>query len=142
MKIELLKLKNNQYELNASYFRHYTLQPRGLVLVLPGAGYSFMGPCIYYPSTLLFEMGYEILNIEYDFRWNQYEDSGKESHAGLMELIDSEVQKIGYSNDLITISKSIGTRLFATSSLKARKLIWLTPALKDDFVKKSIVENN
>lgn len=138
MKIELLNFKNTDFNLNASYFVQSKEDSKGLVLVLPGAGYSFMGPCLYYPTNFLFDLGYNILNIEYDFRWKTYTGTSKEDYASLMKFLDQEVENIKQDKELIILAKSIGTRFLATSKLQAYKYIWLTPALKDDFVKNAI----
>ncbi len=82
MNIDLLKFENDKYSVDVSHFK--LEQAKGIVIVFPGAGYSQMEPCIYYPSTALLENGYELLNIEYDFRKDRLNGDSQSDYADFM----------------------------------------------------------
>ena len=142
MKIDLHKFSQDEFTFNISHLKHEEKSSKGFVLVLPGAGYSHMGPCIYYPSTMLFEAGYEIVNIEYDLRWGQLLESSQTYYGKLMRFIEESVNSLDLPEDRLVLAKSIGTRLLASLDVHATKYIWLTPALKDDFVVEAILSQN
>ena len=141
MKIDLTKIENDKFSVNVSHFRKE--KPFGVVVVFPGAGYSHMGPCIYYPSSALYEAGYEILNLEYDFRKERLRDNNVETYNEYYNFLVNGLKQFELSENKVILSKSIGTRIIASGDTSEfRKLIWLTPALKDDFVLDSMLSNS
>ncbi len=141
MKIDLSKIENYKFSVNVSHFRK--AKPRGVVVVFPGAGYSHMGPCIYYPSISLYEEGYEILNLEYDFRKECLKDNSVETYTEYYNFLLNGLRQFELSENKVILSKSIGTRIIASGDTSEfRKMIWLTPALKDDFVLDSMLSNS
>ncbi len=140
MKVDLEKIKNEKFSVNVSYFRRDN--PKGVVVVFPGAGYSHMGPCIYYPSGALYEEGYEILNLEYDFRWECLKDNNVETYAEFYSFLVSGLDQFELPENKIILSKSIGSRIVASGDTSSsNKIIWLTPALKDVFVLDAMISN-
>lgn len=139
MNIDLITFKNEKFSVDVSYFK--LEKPKGVIVVFPGAGYSHMGPCIYYPSTGLYENGYELLNIEYDFRKNRLESNSQDSYAEYFDFLLSNIKNLNLSGEVIAFCKSIGTRIVGSKSNEIfDKVIWSTPSLKDDFVLQSIAE--
>lgn len=139
MNIDLITFKNKKFSVDVSYFK--LEKPKGVIVVFPGADYSCMGLCIYYPSTALYENGYELLNIEYDFRKNRLESDSQDSYTEYFDFLLSNIKNLNLSGELIAFCKSIGTRIVASKKNKIfDKVIWSTPSLKDDFVLKSIAE--
>lgn len=134
MKFDLLKLPHG---LKASYYKMNI--PDGVVIVLPGAGYSAMGPAIYYPTEQLFNREYNILNFEYEFKWIQHTG---EAYAEFMNKIKEGLNTLDLPTKKVVLAKSIGTRFLASSMIEAHKYIWLTPALEDDFVYEKMLEHN
>lgn len=140
MKIDLSKIENNKFSVNVSHFR--IAKPRGVVVVFPGAGYSFMGPCFYYSTNALYELGFEIFNFEYDFRRIQLEDNSIASYKEFRGFLISKLNEYELPKNKIALCKSIGTRVIASDECEVfEKIIWITPAIKDDFVLNSIAKN-
>ena len=145
MNIELYDFSNNSFEVKASHYSNITDSAcKGVCLVFPGAEYSHMGPCLYYPSKFLLEQGYDILNFEYNFRQNgsRKERFPKDNENAYKEFFDFLMTKI---NDLklpstkLALAKSLGTRIIAAGNTDIfQKVFWFTPALKDNFVKQKI----
>mgnify|MGYP003684215023 CR=1 FL=1 len=137
MDINLSKFENDTYSVDVSHFR--LDNARGVVIVFPGAGYSHMGPCIYYPSTALYKNGYEILNIEYDFRKEGLRDGSQESYEKYFTFLIENIKKLKLPSQKVAFCKSIGTRIVGSMETNLfDKIIWSTPALKDDYVYNSI----
>tara|TARA_Y100001954_G_scaffold132461_1_gene141551 strand:+ start:873 stop:1514 length:642 start_codon:yes stop_codon:yes gene_type:complete len=145
MSIELYDFSNTSFEVKASLYRNDSDSDcKGVCLVFPGAEYSHMGPCLYYPSKLLLDQGYDILNFEYNFRQNgsRKERFPKDEEEAYKEFFDFLMTKI---NDLklpatkIVLAKSLGTRIIAAGNTDIfQKVFWFTPALKDSFVREKI----
>ncbi|MDD0852099.1 hypothetical protein HBN50_03280 [Halobacteriovorax sp. GB3] len=141
MKIDQLTFKSEKFKVNVSHFRQE--EPKGIVIIFPGAGYSHMGPCLYYPSGALYNAGYEILNLEYDFRRERLKDNLVETYREFFQFLYSNLIELDLPEEKIILSKSIGTRIIGSGDLtNFDKVIWLTPALKDDFVFHSMLENS
>lgn len=137
MNIDLLKFENDKYSVDVSHFK--LEQANGIVIVFPGAGYSHMGPCIYYPSTALYENGYELLNIEYDFRKDRLDGDSQSVYADYCDFLIENIQSLSLKGEVIAFTKSVGTRIVGSVNTSVfDKIIWSTPALKDDFVMDSI----
>lgn len=126
-------LENDKYNVQISHFRKD--DPKGIIIVFPGAGYSCMGPCLYYPSGALYEKGYELLNIEYDFRKERLKDNSRDTYRDFLKFLLSEIFKLNLPHNKVALCKSIGTRIFTSEiSKEFSKAILLTPCLTDDFV--------
>lgn len=138
MKIEMYENKEKDYEICISHFQNE--DPKGVVLVFPGAGYSHMGPCLYYPSNALLELGYDVINFEYDFRKKKIKDESVESYAEFYTFLMNSVKNIDLPATKVALAKSIGTRILASGDPSLfSKIIWLTPAIKNQFVVDSII---
>lgn len=141
MKIDQLIFKSEKFKVNVSHFR--LEDPKGIVIVFPGAGYSHMGPCLYYPSGALYNAGYEVLNLEYDFRRERLKDNTVETYNEFFEFLYQNLFNLDLPEEKVILSKSIGTRIIGSGDLTGfSKVIWLTPALKDDFVFDSMLANS
>lgn len=141
MKIDQSTFKSEKFKINVSHFR--LEDPKGIVIVFPGAGYSHMGPCLYYPSGALYNAGYEILNLEYDFRRERLRDNTVETYKEFFDFLYQNLFNLDLPEDKIILSKSIGTRIIGSGDLTSfSKVIWLTPSLKDDFVFDSMLANS
>lgn len=139
MKIELSTIKNKKFEVNISHFKQE--KPRGILIVFPGAGYSCMGPCLYYPSNALYKKGFEILNIEYDFRRKPLEADSETYYKEFFDFIEEQLKQLDLPQKKYILSKSIGTRILASGNCEGfEKIVWLTPAIKDQFVIESIMK--
>lgn len=140
MNIEVKKFEKTNYEITVSHFKQEN--PEGVLIVFPGAGYSCMGPCLYYPSNLFLENNYEVLNLEYDFRVNRLKDNSKESYSNYFDFIFSCLSELELPEKKIALCKSIGTRIVASNKLNDlfSEIIWLTPAIKDEFVFEEIMK--
>ena len=139
MVIELFDFSNEIYNVNVSFFSKNKTGKN--VLLLPGAGYSCMGPTLYYARNLLLDKGFNIVNIEYDFRFHSLQEDSEVCYTKFFDFIINKLGHVGVEKFDLVIAKSVGTKLLSTSNLIAKKYIWLTPGLKDRFVRK-FIENH
>jgi len=132
MKIDIKCLENSTYKLDVSHFK--VPDAKGTLFVFPGAGYNYMGPCLYYPSNLFLEAGYDLVNFEYDFRRTKPDHYG-EFYTFLMEYSSQ------CNGPFYAMAKSIGTRILAAAAeeLPFEKMIWLTPGYNSEEVHDGIM---
>jgi hypothetical protein len=105
-----------------------------LVIVLPGAGYSCQGPILYYPSKILVDKSYDVMNVNYDYRFSTGSDEEYESTV-LVDARNSIVEalKQGSYKHVTVIAKSVGTWAVTLieedfwQNLSDLKVVWLTP---------------
>lgn len=139
MKIDLFNYQEQDFKVTASYLHQE--QSNKNLSVLPGAGFSHMEPCLYYPSHKLFELGYNVLNYEYDFRQVRLRYNENESYQDFYDFLISSSKDLNHNKNKIVMAKSIGTRIFASAKdPDFKKYIWLTPAIKDEYVRASIIK--
>jgi alpha/beta superfamily hydrolase len=125
-------------EIDNTFFRA-TGTARKAALVLPGSGYTCHKPILYYLSRVLVEDGFDVLNLQYDYR--ELNESDFE-HIGLQDvLVALEVLKSqGNYTELVIAGKSLGTMVMALLMKHAhwpmkevtKKLVWLTPIWGDE----------
>lgn len=140
MKIELKKFEKSDFKIDVSHFR--LGNPDGVVVVFPGAGYSHMGPCLYYPSNFFLDNNYEVINFEYDFRQQRLKDESQESFREYFDFLLGILEELEIHPNRIALSKSIGTRILGSRDTNFfKQKIWLTPALKNQFVVDSILNS-
>ena len=104
MKIEMHEYSEINYKVTLSHFQNKN--PKGVVLVFPGAGYSHMGPCLYYPSNALFEFGYDIINFEYDFRRERLNDDTEKSYGEFYNFLMSSLKNFNLPQTKIALTKT------------------------------------
>ena len=143
--MELYDFSNNSFEVKASHFQYNTkLDCKGVCLVFPGAEYSHMGPCLYYPSKFLLEQGYSILNFEYNFRQNgsrkeRFPEDDEKVYKEFFDFLMTKINALKLPSTKLVLAKSLGTRIIAAGNIDIfQKVFWFTPALKDNFVKQKI----
>ena len=140
MEIKLFNFSNEIYNVKASYFSKSKTEQN--VLLLPGAGYSCMGPVFYYIRNLCLDKKFNVINIEYDFRFYPLKEDSKEANKDFIDFIVNKLDLEGFKQFDLIIAKSVGTKLLALSKLSAKKYIWLTPSLKDIYVRNTIEKQN
>lgn len=104
-------------------------QPVGLLVMLPGRGYTCDLPLLHYLRKAAADLGYDVLSVWYGF---QVAPPGMdvpltyESLNAEIDLAVGEAMKRGYDRVLIA-GKSMGTPLAALRAKWAERLILLTP---------------
>ncbi len=130
-------LKNTFFKQNSS--------TKDLAVLLPGAGYPCSGPLLYYSTNLLLERKYDVLNVDYDYRFHPPKDKRKDYlYTDIVNSMNS-VASNKYSR-MVIIAKSIGTRGLAyvleennkNIFCNDTKIIWLTPGWDCDLTYKAM----
>ena len=113
-----------------------------VVLVFPGEGYKCTMPLLYYPSKLLFEKGYDLIWLEYDYKSKRQWDSLTDDQQIAWMTFDAAaayaaVLKKAHYKEIVLIGKSLGSfHLTALSNLYPgiKHNIWMTPPWESNFV--------
>lgn len=110
-------------------------QERRLLIVLPGGGSTCHCPPLYYSTNLAMELGYDVLNIEYEFSY--IEDSSRRPQLveGIAHILDAFQEQARYDH-VAFLCKSLGCRILAKGMLgmlgiKPKKVVLLTPDYTD-----------
>jgi predicted alpha/beta-hydrolase family hydrolase len=109
-----------------------------LGVVFPGYGYTVDAPLLFYTNALLSQLGYDVLNLNYEYNRNQayQKSSDSEREAWFREDISGVVSSLAshtqYS-EWVFIGKSLGTTamlqvLESHRFDKKARSVWLTPA--------------
>ena len=120
-----------------------------LAIIFPGAGYSCMGPILYYTVNLLIENGFDVLMVEYDFRYHPKVEERKDFLLHDIKQAYAKIQdRYREYKKCLLVSKSVGTRgiswaleqdVFAKSKMDFG-MIWMTPAWNDPSLFKIMTE--
>lgn len=118
----------------------------GLVIVLPGAGYTTQAPLLYYTTGAFYNKGFDVLHINYSFSGQELTSLNERDFAkDVLFAINSAINDKKYSNYYI-VAKSIGTKalsyLIDHPMFKDAKVVWLTPLLQNDAVFNAMVNSN
>lgn len=128
--------------------RYWSNGSNTLMIMLPGLGYTNDMPIMFYLHHMALDRGYDVLQVNYDYRSVPRETSAQEWSARMLAdvqpAIDAAVAKGNYAN-IILAGKSIGTRVMATLLAngfdKATGYIWLTPLFVAEPVKEAAMNN-
>lgn len=116
-----------------------------LLVLLPGLGYTNQMPLMFYLRELGVVRGWDLLEIDYDYRRVPRETTSEQWTARFVAdvepVIRAAVTRGGYGK-LVLAGKSIGTSVM-TSILNhgieaATAYIWLTPLLRNPHVNESV----
>jgi hypothetical protein len=113
-------------------------ETKGLVIVLPGAGYTTQAPLLHFTTGVFYNKGFDVLHINYTFSREEMSALNEKDLARDVQLvIDKAIKDKKYSNYYV-VAKSIGTKvlryLLDNTMLKGAKVVWLTPLLQNDDV--------
>jgi hypothetical protein len=122
---------------------------QGLLILLPGSGYTVKSPLFHYSAGIFYNSSVDILEVNYPYKNEFYNDFSSEELYKAVKfdsetVIDTVLNTNSYKSFYI-IGKSLGT--IAISSLltkevfKESKVIWFTPLLNHDEVIKAITGN-
>lgn len=103
-------------------------QPRGLVILLPGRGYTCDYPVLHYLRQAAATLSYDVLSVRYSFQVMP-QSGGEFSLDALAAEVDQVVAQVlqpGYER-VIVVGKSLGTPLAVRYAAEAERLILLTP---------------
>ena len=119
---------------------------RKLAVIFPGIGYHNDKPLLYYSRKLATELGYDVIEITYDFSFKAKEVKGdkdkmRESFEVAVEQTTQQLSSVEFAGyeQILFIGKSLGTTVAAyydkTYDIGARHIV-LTPVPKTfDFLK-------
>ncbi|MEO8397216.1 MAG: hypothetical protein ABI700_29745 [Chloroflexota bacterium] len=102
--------------------------PRGLLILLPGRGYTCDYPVLHYLRKAAADLGYDVLSVWYSFQVAAIPDDQVtiQQLAAEVDQAIREVLKRGYAHVVIA-GKSLGTPLAVLHAHQAERLILLTP---------------
>ena len=91
-------------------------------------------------SNLFLDSNYDIVNFEYDFRENSLKDNSELTYSEYFDFLDGVLEQLELPEKKVALCKSIGTRIVASNKRNNifSEIIWLTPAIKDEFVANEI----
>lgn len=140
MNIELIQKKHNRFSFNIIHMTP-DKDTNDVVFIFPGAGYSHLGPLLYYPTQWMLERNKVVIIADYDFRL--FEESEDLNRVDVLNFCIKECLLFGQEKypegEFSFIGKSIGTQalcLLPTEASKINfnctksKIIWLTPVWK------------
>src|SRR5690554_5091868 len=144
--IDTLDIKGFEGPIENSY---WTKGGDTLLVSLPGLGYTNDMPLMFYLNELARNRGYDVLQVNYDYRTVPRETTAEEWSARIMAdvqpLIDTALAKGDYRH-VILAGKSIGTRVMATLLArgfdKATAYIWLTPLFVAEPIKQAAMNHS
>jgi hypothetical protein len=109
-----------------------------LATVFPGYGYTVAAPLLFFTNALLFELGYDVLNINYEYNRNPSYLKCSESEREIwiredISGVTSSLASRSRYSQWVFVGKSLGTTamLHMLESHHFRnkvRLVWLTPA--------------
>ena len=106
---------------------YYDLGSDTLVVMLPGSGHTVEGPLFYYLIGEVFDLGYDVLEINYGFHFSQDKPSLDEMTQLEEEILDA-ISKVKHYRKYVFIAKSLGTRFLSLLHKKyGGKCVYLTP---------------
>ena len=119
-----------------------------VAIVLPGMGYTSHMPLLYYPASIMLDLGADVLRLEYEY--TRQEDfmvlKGAERKQWLLSDVTNACQTVlgERSYEKITLmGKSIGTRamghlLTTEAEFNQAAAIWLTPVIRSEGLRAQI----
>jgi hypothetical protein len=108
-----------------------------LALILPGAGYTALGPVLHYPRLWALENGIDTLTVDYrtsgKMAWQEAADFTASCAIAVFDAMSADH---AYPNFMV-IAKSLGTRAMAQlleqrPALRTATCVWLTPIFADN----------
>ena len=114
-----------------------------LAVVLPGLGYTADMPLLYYPTRLLLERKFDVLQLRPNYQSHNFQTAPKEErlewmYADASEGLKAALERKPYQK-LVLVGKSIGTMGMALLINQYEDLgdpitVWITPLLGEPFV--------
>lgn len=123
--------------------------PKGLAIFFPGMGYTVMGPLLHYPTGMFLNEGWDVLQINYEYKSEEMKDLTDEEFDKMLlsdckKVIDTVLESSGYDSYYL-VAKSIGTIPMSTElerpAFKDARAIWLTPLLNEQAVHGSMMNS-
>lgn len=120
-----------------------------LVVFLPGAAYTVQSPAFHYSQYIFLEKGFDVLQVNYLYNDQVYDDFTKEELSEAIKYdvktVMDEVLKDTSYDTFYFVAKSLGT--IALTSIvnedlfKDAHIVWLTPLLQLDNVFDAMVNS-
>ena len=114
-----------------------------LALILPGAGYTALGPVLHYPRLWALENGIDTLTVDYRASGRMgWQEAADFTAACALAVFDAMARDHSYPHFMV-IGKSLGTRAMAQlleqrPALQAAICVWLTPIFADNAMMEAI----
>ncbi|MGV8911702.1 MAG: hypothetical protein ACOH14_03720 [Rhodoglobus sp.] len=107
-----------------------------VAVLLPGAGYTVMGPLLYWCAELLAQAGWHVQGVE----WTLDDNALSDPHAFAGSAVAAAFSEAPPSSRRIVVAKSFGC--FALPWARSNDIsgIWMTPVLTDERVRQALIE--
>lgn len=110
---------------------------KGLVIILPGFGYTVKAPILHFATGAYLNHGYEVLHVNYQYHTDTYDHfTYEELEEAVITDVNAVLDKALSGSDYesyIVMGKSFGTiamgHVLNKEKLSDSKAIWLTPLL-------------
>ncbi|MFC4408834.1 hypothetical protein ACFOZY_00150 [Chungangia koreensis] len=119
-------------------FNYFTREEAvGLMVVLPGSGYTAQAPLLHYANHFSEQLHYDLLQVTYNYNDEAYDDFtneelGEAIKIDVQTVIDAILGKKHYPNYCF-IAKSLGTIALSSELMreefKNAKAVWQTPLI-------------
>ncbi|WP_418301698.1 hypothetical protein [Lysinibacillus fusiformis] len=135
-----MKIKAKQENCNGIPYDFFDQNSNSICFMLSGTGYSYEKPVLYYSRLLLLELGYDVIQINYSFEQQLFEQEPQAISNMVYSIVNPIVEHClrtkPYTN-AVYIGKSLGTLpiidfyMQQSSSISTRYIL-LTPLLSLD----------
>ena len=113
-----------------------SLEKPPVAVLLPGAGYTVMGPLLYWCAELLAQAGWHVQGVE----WKLDDHALNDPHAFVENAVANAFADAPTSSRRLIVAKSFGC--FALPWARSNDIpgIWMTPVLTDERVFRALIE--
>lgn len=143
-----MKIKREQENCNGIPYDFFDQNSNSICFMLSGTGYSYEKPVLYYSRLLLLELGYDVIQINYSFEQQLFEQESQAISNMVYSIVNPIVEHFlrtkPYTN-AVYIGKSLGTLpiidfyMQQSSSIPTRYIL-LTPLLSLDHTMANLLD--
>lgn len=107
-----------------------------VAVILPGAGYTAMGPLLYWCGDILSQGGWHVQGVEWTVDANALSDPQSFVEQAVAEAFDAAPQ----SSRRLIVAKSFGCFALPWARRNGIPGVWLTPVLTNEAVRLALIE--
>lgn len=107
-----------------------------VAVILPGVGYTAMGPLLYWCAELLAQEGWHVQGVE----WTVDAQALSDPHSFVERAVAEAFKDAPPSSRQLVVAKSFGCFALPWARRNDIPGIWLTPVLTDEDVRKALIE--
>ena len=107
-----MKIKPKQAMYNGISYNFFDRKSDKLCFMFSGTGYTYDKPILYYSTALMLELGYDVIQINYTFEQQQFEQDSqaisKMVYHVANPIVENSLQSKPY-REVVYLGKSLGT---------------------------------